>query len=160
MWCCLDWLVGSIIALWLLASDWNAVLSSEDYKRAKDDSTKVCNTFEAFFFNNSLRDMDFVGPKFTWSRGETCERMDRAIFKIDLNLTFLKYKVQHLHRLKSDHWPLWKKLDGELKHRMKRPFISFARWLLHESFLDFVRLNWNETGSIVETICWIFQALE
>ncbi|KAG8490242.1 hypothetical protein CXB51_015567 [Gossypium anomalum] len=52
------------------------------------------------------RDLGFSGPAFTWQRGSTYVRLDRALANDEWMATFPQSLVQHLPRIKSYHRPL------------------------------------------------------
>jgi hypothetical protein len=60
----------------------------------------------------NLLDAGFVGWPLTWQRGNLCERLDRAIEKLDWQIRFHQASIHHLHYLKSDHRPLCLKLSA------------------------------------------------
>ncbi|KAH1108511.1 hypothetical protein J1N35_012279 [Gossypium stocksii] len=54
----------------------------------------------------SVQDLGFCGPSFTWQRGATSVRLDRALANDEWMLTFPQCLVHHLIRIKSNHRPL------------------------------------------------------
>lgn len=65
-----------------------------------------CELFKNFIYKFSLRDMCFSSPLFTWNKGMLFQKLNRAIYNSMWEIATLNYSVRHLHRLKSDYWPI------------------------------------------------------
>lgn len=70
LWLALGRIATSVRGPWLLAGDFNALLSDDEKKGGVCRGRSSCPLFQQFCFDNSLKDMGFVGPKFTWNRGQ------------------------------------------------------------------------------------------
>lgn len=105
-------IAGGMVQPWILASDWNAILSEDEYEGPRRQVNHSCLRFQDFLFDYALADMGFIGPKFTWQRGITLERLDRALCNLKWSERFPNARVRHLHRLKSDHRPLLIEFTG------------------------------------------------
>ncbi|KAI9126645.1 hypothetical protein K1719_002241 [Acacia pycnantha] len=79
LWQDLDLLTDNISSPWLLAGDFNAILSSDERRGGATHRARGCNFFNEFIHSNGLMDMGSNGPKFTWPRGTLLMRLDRAI---------------------------------------------------------------------------------
>ncbi|KAK5793701.1 hypothetical protein PVK06_034854 [Gossypium arboreum] len=62
---------------WLIMGEFNAILSLPD-KRSPSTVGKRCNFFGNFVESCELQDLGYSGPSFTWQRGCTLVRLDRA----------------------------------------------------------------------------------
>ena len=76
-------------------------------------------------------DLGFIGPRFTWSRGNisssfTTARLDRVVSNTDWRAKFDQATIQRLPKLNSNHTPLIIKLSGD-KKRNHTVFISHKR---------------------------------
>ncbi|KAJ8762937.1 hypothetical protein K2173_023066 [Erythroxylum novogranatense] len=111
---------------WLLAGDFNAILCRAEKKGSISLTYGGDPDFQNFIFSAGLHDMGFMGPQFTWSRGNLFERLDRALCNAAWDLSYSRTIVSHLHRLKP----------------APRPFRFFPGWLSHEGFGEFVRNSW------------------
>lgn len=74
---------------WVLLGDFNAMLF--DYERIGPPmvrSQPIENGFQQTLDNCNLLDLGFNGDMFTWARGSTRKRLDRAICNIDWRIRF------------------------------------------------------------------------
>lgn len=130
---------------WALIGDFNATL--KDSKRigpALANSRITEPRFQATLDICNLIDVGFSGDPFTWARGTTRKRLDRALCNLDWRLRFIEAGIAHLPKLKSDHAPLLMTLDHNRPiNRRRRPFRFEAVWLSHPSFNQFVKDNWR-----------------
>lgn len=88
---------------WLIVGDFN-VLHDEDEKQGGLTKYRSrCPLFQQFFYDVSLKDLEFKGPKFTWSRSLVFEHLDRALCNSLWDMLFPKTIIYHLQKLKSYH---------------------------------------------------------
>ncbi|KAA3460126.1 reverse transcriptase [Gossypium australe] len=92
------------------------------------------------------------GPSYTWQRGNTSERLDRALANDDWISAFPHSLVYHLPRIKSDHRPILLKTNPELSAPRGRPFRFLAGWTKHANFKDLVSNRWRYSGNMAETL--------
>lgn len=79
----------------MVVGDFNALLSVADKKGGSHLGWR-CPHFGNFLDDNNLYDLGFRGPPFTWQRGNTFEKLDRAIG----NLLWLNlFLIVSLHTL-------------------------------------------------------------
>ena len=98
-------------------------------------------------------DLDFVGPKFTWSRhfengNSIWERLDRGLAT---NTWFLKFpgsRVYHLHCNSSDHCPIHVTFSDLVPSVHKKVFRFEEMWLSHSGCEEIVHAAWNCTGDL------------
>jgi hypothetical protein len=82
-----------------------------------------------------LIDLDFIGPKFTWTNGKILEARS------------------------FNHKPVLMLFDGARKHKQaeKRDFQFEASWVLDDEYQDIVR-GASEEGEIVRLEEWLWRA--
>lgn len=92
----------------------------------------------------NLLDLGFNGEPFTWVRGATRKRLDRAISNLEWRLRFPDTDISHLPKLKFDHSPILMPFDNRRPiNRRRRPFRFEAIWITHPSFRKLVQDNWR-----------------
>ena len=93
-----------------------------------------------------LKDLGFVGRKFTWKGrrhgGFVLERLDRAVANALWQSKFPGSKVQHLHSNTSDHQAILVKSEGILPNP-KRYFKFEQMWLRDKSYSVTVNRAWG-----------------
>ncbi|KAL1091224.1 hypothetical protein V6Z11_D07G142400 [Gossypium hirsutum] len=112
----------------------------------------VAQVRDAIFFGNfvyscNLQYLGFIGPSFTWQRGNTYERLDRALANDTWISSFLHYLVFHLLRIKPDHMPILLKTNSDISAPKGRLFWFLAGWTKHANFPDLVRNKWSYSGT-------------
>lgn len=113
------------------------------------------NAFGDLVTDLGLVDLNFSGPRFTWSRGNNIDtfmgaRIDRAIGNLDWSLSFPNATVQHLPRVHSDHCPIRLLLNNAATTgaSSKRFFFQEA-WFAHPNFNNWLKDNWDgNTGEM------------
>lgn len=115
--------------------------------------------------NCNLLDMGFSGDPYTWVRGNTRKRLDRALSNLEWRLRFTESTITHLPKLKSDHAPLLmnfgniftekKALLKKLKNIDKR---LQNNW--NDYWLNIQKSTWNEYEEILakEEILWYLKS--
>ena len=56
---------------WLLAGDFNVVANADELSNPRRWDQRKCSGFNDWIFEHGLVDLDFIGPKFTWTRGSS-----------------------------------------------------------------------------------------
>lgn len=121
---------------WIVAGDFNAMLDEEDKRGGSRRSRVSYPLFKKFCFDYCLKDAGFQGPRFTWSRGNVLERLDRVLFNHQWQQMVSRMVVYHLH-----HRPLAVCFDMDNLRRIARPFRFFSGWLAHSGFQSLVHEN-------------------
>lgn len=104
--------INRICLPWLIFGDFNAILSTDDFKGGASNSYIFKSRFFSNFVNsNNLMDIGFVGPRFTWCNNQSgfarrWARLDRCLANLDWISKFSSLKNTHLPRACSDHCPL------------------------------------------------------
>ncbi|KAH1065076.1 hypothetical protein J1N35_030063 [Gossypium stocksii] len=88
-------------------------------------------------------DLRFIGPSFTWQRGNTYERIDRALANDHWISFFPNTLVYHLPRIKSDHRPIFIKTNLELSFSKGKPFRFLVGWTKDANFKELVFDKWR-----------------
>ena len=97
-----------------------------------------------------LKDIGFVGPKFTWiyqkaDGTQIWERLDRALATAEWLELFPAAKLYHQSTLASDHsMLLLRMVAGSNRKRVKRSFKFESIWLKESSCEEVVRSAWEE----------------
>ena len=116
---------------WRLVGDFNAFLTRDE---KKGGSIRECSMF----------DLGFYGPKFTWHRGMTFERIDRAVGNEVWQEVFPGSHVLHLPKVCSDHRPiLIQPWSMTTRISSMKQFRFLAPWIEHTDWDSFVLNNWD-----------------
>ncbi|KAK8658097.1 hypothetical protein V6N13_036309 [Hibiscus sabdariffa] len=159
LWPLLCRLADSIRSPWLLFRDFNATLTSAD-RSGCALSSRPSRDFQNLLVDYGLRDMGFLGPAFTWSRGSASVRLDRFICNSYFDETFSESTVHHLLRLRSDHRPLILTVGRSFRNRRSSPFRYFSGWKSHSDFSRMVADNWKVSSSMSVTLQRFVQAAD
>ncbi|KAA3466349.1 reverse transcriptase [Gossypium australe] len=98
------------------------------------------------------KDLGYIGPSYTWQRGNTSERLDRAMANDAWISAFPHSLVYHLPRIKSDHRPILLKTNPKLNVPRGRPFRFLAGWTEHANFKDLVSNRWRYSGNMADSL--------
>ncbi|PKU73811.1 integrator complex subunit 11 [Dendrobium catenatum] len=98
--------------------------------------------FNGMIMDCNLFDIGFTGNNFTWNRGHLWQRLDRALFNDACIHYFESTNVEHLSRTLSNHAPLLIKINCKA-YGSSSQFRFQNMWILHDSFLDVVKTNWQ-----------------
>ncbi|CAN1139259.1 Putative ribonuclease H protein At1g65750 [Linum perenne] len=128
---------------WLVAGDFNALLSSQDKRGGNPFCLRKHQPFIDVVADCGLMDAGFKGPRFTWKWGSVLERLDRALINADWMITFPKFSVQHLVKVKSDHRPLLLIMNERSINPLPRPFRFLAAWHSHADFGRLLNEKWE-----------------
>ena len=135
---------------WLAIGDFNELTSlSKKEGGGGRPRQQMDNFIEAINFCD-LRDIGFVGLKFTWiyqraNGTQIRERLDRALATSEWLDLFPAAKLYHLYTLASDHSMLHLHLvAGSKRKKVKRCFKFESMWLKESSCEEVVRSAWEE----------------
>ncbi|XP_057730273.1 uncharacterized protein LOC130945580 [Arachis stenosperma] len=84
--------------------------------------------------------------KFTWFRGQSCNRIDRALVSLEWLEAFPETRLRGGPRELSDHCPII--VEEKRLRDGPRPFRSLDYWFTHEGFLRMVKEEWRGLGEI------------
>ncbi|KAE8692675.1 hypothetical protein F3Y22_tig00110831pilonHSYRG00417 [Hibiscus syriacus] len=102
LWPHLRSLAGNTISPWIMIGDFNSTLTASDRMNGAI-STQPCKYFQDFVYDFGIRDMGFQGLEFTWNRGLSYARLDRALCNSKWDELYPETAIHHLHRMRSDH---------------------------------------------------------
>ncbi|KAF7833065.1 Non-LTR retroelement reverse transcriptase [Senna tora] len=105
---------ASMVDSWCLVGDFNAFLFHHEKTGGSSLGSRPDHHFLELVDRNSLVDLGFAGPSFTWKRGGVMARLDRALANMGWRNEFPEASVLHLPPLKSDHSPILIRLHGEV----------------------------------------------
>ncbi|XP_028805882.1 uncharacterized protein LOC114760757 [Neltuma alba] len=138
---------------WLLASDFNATLSSGERKGGASERRRGCRLFHSFIQSNELIDLGYVGPFYTWRCELTLARLDRALSNTHWMHCFPNSTVQHLPQISSDHRPLWINFGAPIfANKKPKDFKFLTTWETHHTFPKLVQDNWDSRLTLSENI--------
>lgn len=127
---------------WLLTGDFNATVSMDERRGGAGRPNYGCSSFKAFIHQQGLIDLGSNGSRFTWQRGTTLVRLDRALANQAWLNSFPMACNYHLARVSSDHRPIQVKLHLS-EAPSTRPFRFLAAWLTHQDFRPLVANSWD-----------------
>lgn len=110
-------------------------------------------------------DLDFIGPKYTWSRGNItstrkCASFNRALCNVNWRLQFLEVTIKHLISLNSDHNPLLLNTDGfATVNTQSCPFRCQAEWMLHPHFSNFMNSTQDDQVNMSNALSCLSETL-
>lgn len=160
LWEFLGLIADEVKGPWLITWDFNLSLCNSKRKGWVIMDHGSCKMFHEFMFNNSMRNLGFIRPPLTWHMVNLHKRVDWAICNFSSDEVLPNTGIQHLHKLKYDHWPPFIKIEDEWFWREQRPFIFLVGWMTHSSFNDHVKTTWVFDGSVKNTIIILIYAIK
>jgi hypothetical protein len=150
MWDDLKRIASNISHEWLVAGDFNDIMSPMEKKGGAEASIRKCNLFRDRVDGCHLIDIGAVGSKYTW-RGpiyqggcRIYERLDRALCNDIWRLRFPEAIVKVLMRVEfSDHHPLLICPYGTGTARHYNNFRFESAWLVDNAYDELVTNNWD-----------------
>ena len=132
---------------WLVAGDFNEIISNSEKKGGNNRSYAQMQRFREALDACSFMDLGYLGSPFTWQRHfrdghSVWERLDRALANAGWVLMFGGSKIHHLQCTTSDHSPLWIMPDGIEPPRSTKPFRFEEIWLADKGCSDTVLTEW------------------
>ncbi|XP_028801025.1 uncharacterized protein LOC114756265 [Neltuma alba] len=138
-------------ATWLLAGDFNATIAHDERKGGSKLNQSGCKKFHHFSQRLGLLDLGYIGPRFTWQRGNLMVRLDRALCNEKWLMEQPTTHVLHLPKAQSDHRPLLIKAKNG-GSRNNPTFCFLASWILHPDFHNLVSNSWASNKCLSENI--------
>lgn len=138
LWTHLGKLADSAKLPWLLAGNFNTTLHPSERSRGAQSMKAGCRHFQELMLNSGLIDLGYIGPNFTWRRGSTLVRLDRALCNNTWIEDYPNTTVMHLPKIQSDHRPMFIR-SAAVGPLNERPFRYLAAWALHPDFERLVR---------------------
>ncbi|KAK4270935.1 hypothetical protein QN277_019699 [Acacia crassicarpa] len=143
----------SIQGAWLIGGDLNVTLLHCERCSNASSSTSPDRDLLRWVEMQDMIDIGFVGPEFTWQRGNSEARLDRMLANEEWVAMFPNALVTHMPFFKSDHRSLLVRLSSKRDmSKPNRPFRFIAAWVLHDNFDDFVHQSWNQDVPWIQNI--------
>ncbi|XP_024041960.1 uncharacterized protein LOC127901861 [Citrus sinensis] len=153
LWSHLERLATTVQGPWLMGGDFNSIIYASEKRGGSSHRSGICGLFRTWLHSNRLYDLQFKGPKFTWSRGTLAKRLDRAVCNEDWTARFTENTVLHLPKIASDHRPVLVRFEKvEERGRGNKPFWFLAAWLIDKGFQNLVNSSWGFDDSYLEVV--------
>ena len=111
LWDHLNHLAIIINDFWIVGGDFNSILFQGEKIGGSSMASGVCKNFSNWFHKNELHDLQFKGPRYTWSRGSLSKRLDRFVCNKAWFLQNPNASVLHLPKVAFDHRPILIRFD-------------------------------------------------
>lgn len=128
-----------------IMGDFNEVTSPSD-RGSQVASIPGMADFNNFIHSTSLLDIPPTNGKFSWYRGNSKSRLDRAFINPEWLTPYPNLKASLLNRTLSDHCPLF--LSSSEKNWGPKPFRFLNCWLSHPSCLKIISNSWTSSQNI------------
>ncbi|XP_020969223.1 uncharacterized protein LOC107621162 [Arachis ipaensis] len=125
--------------------DFNEIMHVEE-RQGTDVLPRSAEEFRSWVQDMHLVDLPLTNRKFTWFRGRSCSRIDRALVSVEWLEEFPGTRICGGPRGLSDHCPVI--LEHARQRVGPRPFRSLDSWFTHEGFLSFVKEEWRGLGEM------------
>ncbi|KAL8476903.1 hypothetical protein ACS0TY_029271 [Phlomoides rotata] len=140
-WMLLDMLGVDFTWKWLCVGDFNEVLYGYEkmggIPRAEGRMIESRECLE----RNRLNDMGYTGHAYTWSNKQSYSCLE----------TFPSFRVSHLTRFMSDHYPIvveWREIPADSMQERKRPFRFKAVWLGEQACTSIIENVWAQDSAL------------
>ena len=149
-WAKLKHLKGVAALPWLVIRDFNELTSLSEKEGGGERPRQQMDNFIDVINFCDLKDIGFVGPRFTWiyqkaDGTQIRERLDRALATAKWLELFPAAKLYHQSTSASDHsMLLLRMVAGSKRKRVKRSFKFESMWLKESSCEEVVRSAWEE----------------
>ncbi|XP_060183360.1 uncharacterized protein LOC132613364 [Lycium barbarum] len=133
---------------WIIGGDFNVILDEAEKYGGLPVNFPEVEDFAHCLNICQVADLGFYGSIYTWWNGrsdEACifKRLDRCLGNQAFQDTFPNFEVEHLIKQGSDHSPLLLTFKADTRV-IKKPFRFLNFWIEQESFLETVKVNWEE----------------
>ncbi|XP_025638493.1 uncharacterized protein [Arachis hypogaea] len=125
--------------------DFNEILQVEE-RRSNDRLPLSAKDFKDWINDMGLVDLPLTDRRFTWFRGRSCSRIDRALVSLEWLEMFPETRLRGGPRGLSDHCPII--VEDKRPRDGPRPFQSLDSWFTHEGFLRMVKKEWRGLGEM------------
>lgn len=142
---------------WIIASDFNELLSNDEKLGGRPISLYRANLFKDCLDTCNMVDLGFQGPRYTWTNKHGLssfiqERLDRFFANPGWCVLYLEARVTHLPRCSSDHYPVLLELEPQSSLRLNRPFKFQSFWLSDNSLPNVARNAWSNNSNLYDSI--------
>lgn len=137
---------------WLVAGDFNEILSLSEKRGLHGHPVNLMNDFNKALDDCFLFDMGIKGRFFTWEKGRGTEnwveeRLDRAVADAAWCTLYPHAVVHNLDVITSDHFAIFLDLEKPRVRRRKRMFMFENAWLADSGCKDVVKHSWEKAGN-------------
>ncbi|XP_058733915.1 uncharacterized protein LOC131605592 [Vicia villosa] len=152
---------------WMVAGDFNDIMSIGDKKGGAPVTINRCQKMRDRMGSCMLSNLESKGPRFMW-RGpiyhggqRIYEKLDRAIVNDDWKLQFPDSYEKVLTRVEfSDHHPIQIELHEENHQYSKKPFCFENAWLLNDSYPSMLHETWKKDHSLLSNLNNVVAGIE
>ena len=88
---------------WLLVGDLNEIQFLSEKEGGNPRPPQYMEAFQNAIDDCGLRDLGYIGDRFTWQRGRIRERLDRGLINDGCANMFPAAALQNMHYNHSDH---------------------------------------------------------
>ncbi|XP_072084416.1 uncharacterized protein [Arachis hypogaea] len=120
--------------------DFNEIVQVEE-RQGNDTLPSSAEDFKNWISDMGLEDLPITDRKFTWFRGRSCSRIDRALVNLEWLEVFPETRLRGGPRGLSDHCPIIVEVNRQRDG--PRPFRSLDSWFTHEGFMRLVKEEWR-----------------
>ncbi|XP_057730747.1 uncharacterized protein LOC130946081 [Arachis stenosperma] len=141
----LSYMAGLCPGVCCFLGDFNEIGQVEE-RRGLESLPLSTQDYKNWVHDMGLVDLPISDRKFTWFRGQSCSRIDRALVSLEWLEAFPETRLRGGSRGLSDHCPI---IVEEKRLRVgPRPFRSLDSWFTHEGFLRMVKEEWRGLGEL------------
>ncbi|XP_015947826.1 uncharacterized protein LOC107472811 [Arachis duranensis] len=127
---------------------WGILMKSCIWKNKKG-ATRLSTSaedFRAWINDMELIDLALNDRKYTWFRGQSCNRIDRCLVSVEWTDVYSDMRLRGGPRGLLDHCPLI--IEDSRNFDGPRPFRSLDSWFTHDGFLRMVKEEWRGLGEV------------
>jgi len=146
--------------------DFNEITNASEKEGGSERLRQQMKNFNETINYCGLRDLGFIGPKFTWiyqraDGTQIRERLDRAMATPEWMSLFPEAKLYHLSSSVSDHSPLVLRMIRNKRgnKRARKMFRFESMWLRDQRCEEVVQAAWEE-GKVTSTRSTLGNCLE
>ncbi|XP_072076532.1 uncharacterized protein [Arachis hypogaea] len=141
----LSYVAGLCPGAYCFWGDFDEIVQVEE-RRGSDSLPLSTQDFENWINDMGLVDLPITDRKFTWFRGKSCSRIDRALVSLELIEAFPETHLRGGPQGLLDHCPII--VEDKRLRDGPRPFRSLDLWFTHEGFLRMVKEEWRGLGEV------------
>ncbi|XP_057730369.1 uncharacterized protein LOC130945683 [Arachis stenosperma] len=125
--------------------DFNEIVHVDE-RQGTDVLPRSAEDFKSWIQDMHLVNLPLIDCKFTWFRGQSCSRIDKALVSLEWLEEFSEIRIRGGPRSLSDHYPVI--LEVMKQRAGPSAFRSLNSWFTHEGFLRMVKEEWRGLGEI------------
>ncbi|XP_025625197.1 uncharacterized protein [Arachis hypogaea] len=125
--------------------NFNEIVSVEE-RKGTVSLPLFADEFRGWIEDMHLLDLSLTDRNFTWFRGWSCSRIDRAMVSVEWIEEFPETRLRGRPRGLSDHCPII--VEDRRTRGGLRPLQSLDSWFTHEGFLRMMKEEWRSLGEL------------